>query len=195
MPKISPKRKLNEKWCCGCRRFLSTSNFHKSKRRKDGLTSWCNSCVKRYEKEYAPIRKINYEKRVSNVNYLTFWEWKVKRNKLSVSAKQLQQLYLKNPNCYYCAVSLNHRQIHIDHKMPRSRNGIEGMDNLVISCPDCNRLKHTRSEQEFKNFLKEYCLRVNNANKAESESYRERLSEKRGVKTLSDSLNLWEHEP
>lgn len=159
MPKISPKRKSNEKWCCGCKKFCLKSSFSKHSNRKDGLNSWCKKCASKHETKYSFRRKQLYEKRISNVNYISWWEWKVKRNKLKVSAERLKEMYIKKPNCYYCKIKLGHRNIHIDHKIPRSKGGSDTIENLVISCPDCNRLKHQRTDKEFKDFLKLYLAR------------------------------------
>ncbi|MGC4960924.1 HNH endonuclease [Gordonia sp. DT101] len=41
------------------------------------------------------------------------------------------------PNCFYCATRLTATR-HVDHVLPWSRVGIDGLANLVLACPACN---------------------------------------------------------
>ncbi len=50
--------------------------------------------------------------------------------------------------CYYCRKPLND-QYHIEHRIPVSRGGASKRENLVISCPPCNRSKGARTDTEF----------------------------------------------
>jgi 5-methylcytosine-specific restriction endonuclease McrA len=56
--------------------------------------------------------------------------------------------------CFYCGVRFaghgrgpDHRTV--DHRVPRSRGGSEGLSNLVFACHSCNQRKRDRSEDEF----------------------------------------------
>lgn len=43
------------------------------------------------------------------------------------------------------------KPIHIDHKLPRAKGGSGRLDNLVLSCADCNQAKsHRFSYEDFK---------------------------------------------
>lgn len=156
MPKVSPKRKSNEKWCCGCDKFRNKTSFHKHSGRKDGYTSWCKDCLKRYEQTYK--RKKNIYLKTD----LSWWIRKINRRKLPIKPKYLYEIYQQNPNCYYCKFSLEKIDVHIDHKTPLSRGGIHNNENLALSCGDCNRLKNNKTEQEFIDFLKGYLSRFEN---------------------------------
>ena len=48
--------------------------------------------------------------------------------------------------CHYCRVPT---AAEIEHMTPRSEGGASRMDNLVLSCPLCNKRKGTRSAPEF----------------------------------------------
>lgn len=76
------------------------------------------------------------------------------------SAADLIRLYNEQGHrCYYCGVELDDT-LSVDHKLPRSKGGGNSIANLCITCPDCNRLKWTRTEEEFLVFLTSYVDRV-----------------------------------
>jgi 5-methylcytosine-specific restriction endonuclease McrA len=54
--------------------------------------------------------------------------------------------------CFYCGVAFSgtgpdHRTV--DHRIPRSRGGSDGLANLVFACYACNQRKRDRPEDEF----------------------------------------------
>ena len=56
--------------------------------------------------------------------------------------------------CFYCGVRFHghgagpdHRTV--DHRIPRSRGGSDGLANLVFACYACNQRKRDRPEDEF----------------------------------------------
>lgn len=56
--------------------------------------------------------------------------------------------------CFYCGVAFtgtgagpDHRTV--DHRIPRSRGGSDGLANLVFACYACNQRKRDRPEDEF----------------------------------------------
>ncbi|HEX4901694.1 MAG TPA: HNH endonuclease [Acidimicrobiales bacterium] len=56
--------------------------------------------------------------------------------------------------CFYCDVPFSghrHGPDHrtVDHRIPRSRGGSEGLSNLVFACYACNQRKRDRPEDEF----------------------------------------------
>ncbi|HUT00137.1 MAG TPA: hypothetical protein VMY59_07470 [Candidatus Thermoplasmatota archaeon] len=51
---------MKTKQCCRCKIVKELSNFHKSKRTKDGVQTMCKSCNKEYQKVY--IRKYRQTK-------------------------------------------------------------------------------------------------------------------------------------
>lgn len=156
MPRVSPKRKSNEKWCCGCDKFHLKTSFHKNSKRKDGYTSWCKDCTKKYEIAY-PRKKY-----MTSKSELPWWRQKFARTKLQADYKYFHEQFTKNSNCYYCKTSLQDVDVHIDHRVPKSRGGTDRNENLVLSCENCNRLKNNKTEAEFIDFLKEYMSRFEN---------------------------------
>lgn len=54
--------------------------------------------------------------------------------------------------CFYCGVRFeqagpDHRTV--DHRVPRSRGGSDGLTNLVFACYSCNQRKRDRPEDDF----------------------------------------------
>lgn len=81
-------------------------------------------------------------------------------SKQYITAAELVRLYNEQDHkCYYCGATLD-EYLHIDHKLPRSKGGTNTVGNICMTCPDCNRLKWTRTEEEFISFLKPYAERV-----------------------------------
>jgi len=50
--------------------------------------------------------------------------------------------------CQYCTRRPSHRELNVDHVLPRSRGGEDSWDNLVISCRTCNLKKGRRTPAE-----------------------------------------------
>lgn len=44
------------------------------------------------------------------------------------------------PSCFYCSTRVG-QEAHVDHVLPWSRVGIDGLANLVLACPSCNTSK------------------------------------------------------
>jgi 5-methylcytosine-specific restriction endonuclease McrA len=44
------------------------------------------------------------------------------------------------PSCFYCSTRVG-PEVHVDHVLPWSRVGIDGLANLVLACPSCNTSK------------------------------------------------------
>ena len=62
-----------------------------------------------------------------------------------------QQLKRQEGRCYYCHIELptGRNSWHADHIVPLSRGGSNDINNIVISCPPCNRKKHDKLPHEW----------------------------------------------
>lgn len=51
--------------------------------------------------------------------------------------------------CWYCGTDIKFKEKHIDHIVPKSRDGANDISNYALSCAFCNRAKHDRFLDEF----------------------------------------------
>ena len=67
----------------------------------------------------------------------------------SHTATDVGRIYaMQKGRCWWCNRSLRNAY-HVDHRVPLSRGGGNGPDNLVISCQRCNDSKGARLPEEF----------------------------------------------
>jgi hypothetical protein len=138
-PKSTGTRK-----CSKCNRRKKISNYPPDMACRDGRKLQCYSCVTK-NRQYI-------SQKVGSINK--------RDHQYKLSTKFLRtQLTQQSNSCYYCGCALI--TFSIDHKLPRSRGGTNKESNIVLTCGDCNHLKFTRTETEFKVFLNEYMVRVN----------------------------------
>ena len=52
-----------------------------------------------------------------------------------------------NRKCFYCGKSVS--KFEVEHMLPKSRGGSNRIDNLTLSCHDCNQKKDTLTAEEF----------------------------------------------
>lgn len=55
--------------------------------------------------------------------------------------------------CHYCGKYVEKKDRTVDHKVPVSKGGGDGIENLVLACKDCNGLKGSMSYRQFKKYL------------------------------------------
>jgi len=68
-----------------------------------------------------------------------------------IQQKWVIQTILRDGNvCLYCKKELKYNEITLDHIVPKSLGGRE-INNLAVSCLDCNRLKGSLLLTEFLN--------------------------------------------
>lgn len=70
---------------------------------------------------------------------------------MSKGEKTKQKLATRDggARCRYCGARKKIYEMTIDHVMPRSRGGSNGMKNLVLACEPCNRAKGNLPPGEF----------------------------------------------
>ena len=66
----------------------------------------------------------------------------------NIKTEDLQLLIENSKTCYWCNIKLN-KNYHIDHYVALSKGGTHTIDNIVISCPDCNLRKNAKDPYEF----------------------------------------------
>ena len=69
-----------------------------------------------------------------------------------IDADYLKKL-LEGNICYYCGCEIKGKKT-IDHKIPVVKGGTNGNENLVLSCVHCNTQKGSKTEEEYREWLK-----------------------------------------
>lgn len=94
-----------------------------------------------YTKEYRKLRKMK------------------RRGGGPLTIQTIQQVYEDNIKlygtltCYLCYKIIEFGKDSVDHKTPISRSGTNEYSNLGIAHIDCNRRKHNKTEEEYRNWL------------------------------------------
>lgn len=81
----------------------------------------------------------------------------IRKVRLSVAAVNLKSLldFVKQTKakafcfCYYCGSKVSSKSIHFDHIVPLSKGGAHAVENLCVSCADCNQSKHDKPIQAW----------------------------------------------
>jgi Restriction endonuclease len=111
------------------RRKRAASGKHKAyhdKWRKENAGKW-----------YAAQHKRRALEKAATINLKSIEKWMQ-----SVKSKKVS-------TCYYCQKPLPSEKIHFDHIVALSRGGSHSVENLCVSCRDCNCSKHAKSIQAF----------------------------------------------
>ena len=61
-----------------------------------------------------------------------------------------------NWSCYLCGVLLTRKAIHREHRIPIVRGGSNWIANIAPACKDCNKMKGTLTEREYRQFLSQF---------------------------------------
>jgi 5-methylcytosine-specific restriction endonuclease McrA len=69
-----------------------------------------------------------------------------------IDADYLKKL-LEGNICYYCGCEIKGKKT-IDHKIPVIKGGTNDNENLVLSCVHCNTQKGSKTEEEYREWLK-----------------------------------------
>jgi len=68
------------------------------------------------------------------------------------SVKEVEELFIKQEGfCVYCQTDLRDTGFHRDHMIPLVRGGSNGIKNIQLLCPKCNRKKHKLTHDEVLN--------------------------------------------
>lgn len=71
-------------------------------------------------------------------------------NKKTYTSWQKDTVYSRyNGRCAICGKPVTRKDMTISHKIPLSRGGDNGMDNLMLSCWECNHAKNNLTMEEF----------------------------------------------
>ena len=147
------------KQCKTCGLEKPLVEFYKDRGTSDGYSYPCKMCdnkrrVTSYSKNILSYRQRHKNWHQKNAQALNIFFWNKRGASHGLHGTRLQQIFLRQKGgCYYCGLELESSILQIEHLTPGSSDGI------AISCIDCNRLKWTRNEKEFRIFLKDFISR------------------------------------
>lgn len=156
------------KKCSKCLEVKTLIDFEKRPDSKDGYRNYCRSC--KYKRHNERLKERHYS------DNTLFWKIRatyfnnpsgrrkgiagiIIKNSKPIDWEDLYNLYNNTPSCNYCHISLKREDIVFDHKTPLCKGGSHTIDNIVVSCHDCNQLKGSKTSKEFTNFIIEYISR------------------------------------
>ena len=128
------------KQCSKCKKLLPESKFWK-KDKSGRLDTKCHSCAMKLHKLW---RKKNKEKWI---NYNEKYIIKRKKRRLRLRFNIFQR---DNFTCQYCGRKVPEITIEIDHLYPKSKGGLDKIENYATTCRDCNLGKGDSILNEFK---------------------------------------------
>ena len=70
----------------------------------------------------------------------------------NIKTEDLKLLIENSKTCYWCNTKINKKEkagYHLDHYIPLSKGGTHTLENIVISCPNCNILKSNKDPYQF----------------------------------------------
>jgi 5-methylcytosine-specific restriction endonuclease McrA len=71
---------------------------------------------------------------------------------LDYGLADVRQLLAEHPTCEYCRMPVGW-DVSLDHRTPTARGGKHARDNLAVACRNCNALKGSANEAEFRALL------------------------------------------
>jgi 5-methylcytosine-specific restriction endonuclease McrA len=163
---------VGKKICSRCCRIKRVSEFGTSIAEGRHRNKICDRCLTTmYQKRdssdwYGAFRRRAYSincaarQRLARIQKVAVTQITLKHLSYVCKPQDLAQLHTAQQGiCAYCQVVLQPVCFSVDHTIPLSRGGRLSTENLVLCCHDCNRLKHDRTPEEFRQFLKEYLER------------------------------------
>ena len=163
--------------CSACFRKKTLSEFSRIYKEDGGkLHALCDTCLTHHlaanRKDMDTFSPRFWRRRAYSCN--STYRNRLKRLKLRIvplgalefiiKPQDLLGLYQRqNGLCLYCKVPLTPSNMAADHSNPVSKNGIHHIDNIRLTCSDCNTLKQDRNNVEFLSFIRDYSHRLTQA--------------------------------
>lgn len=111
--------------CTRCFRILSESEFNKDKRKKNGLTAWCKSCIKAYrvdKKERYNLSVVNWRKNNPEKQLKSMKNW---RDNNKEKNKQIQKNWRKNNPNYLKDYEYTEKRINYNQSISRKISNLK----------------------------------------------------------------------
>ena len=165
--------KQGKKVCSKCLKVRWLSEYSSSKKCVDGrLNDLCDECLThiygiRAFQDYPSLRKKAYlvntvgRQRLARELGVSISDVKTKDLNYVCHPQDLAALLVsQSGQCAYCRVTVTQDNFSVDHVIPLSAGGGHDLNNLQVTCLDCNHLKHSRTHEEFIAFLRVFLKRM-----------------------------------
>lgn len=80
---------------------------------------------------------------------------------MNMKLKKSQKRYIYERDgrvCRYCGKRLQPHQASMDHYMPKSKNGVDELFNVILSCKTCNKFKNNKIFDDWHDVMIEYFI-------------------------------------
>ena len=107
-------------------------------------------------KEYIDRRNKQYYEANTEAHRIRSFNTYAKRKNAAGEFTHEDRMFLykiQEGKCKYCFVLLAETQPNLDHQVPIAQGGSNAVENIAITCPECNRSKGPRTHEEFLEFL------------------------------------------
>lgn len=157
----------SEKKCSRCKQIKSRYEFHKALHRWDGQHGMCHNCTLEtssdwYEENKDKKHTTGRQWRASNPDKMRAYSQKRRAGVQSYGSEQIlieEVIKRDGPECCYCGAITEldpktrheYRALHaeLEHLHSIFFGGPHTLDNLAVSCAQCNRQKGARTVSEF----------------------------------------------
>lgn len=138
---IMPKQliKLGLRKCFVCKKILqlNSDNFHPCKynNRFNGFQYACKPCARLRKSEWReknPGKESEYQKHYNKNK---------RKNKIGLLKLRFNVFNRDSFTCQYCGRKAPDIVLEIDHVIPKSKGGLNNIENLKSCCSDCNQGK------------------------------------------------------
>jgi 5-methylcytosine-specific restriction endonuclease McrA len=121
-------------------------------KRKDGRIihhTLCNECKNKYQKSVTlrikKIDKLSWKARILSTSF--------RQHNQKIPIEEIKEKIKNFKICPYCQKEVKIEYISLDRIIPAFRGGSNFMDNLQFTCKDCNMMKGSLTDSEFKSLL------------------------------------------
>lgn len=137
---------MANKVCRDCKLDLPVDSFSRNGRRDGYRRPECRKCQHLRSSEINP----NYQHTKGAVDARASHTMSQK-DVVSIKQKKLKE---QKHTCVYCGTKIGLDSSDLDHKTPLSRGGTDHEENLQALCKKCNKEKHSKTDIEYKAWIK-----------------------------------------